>query len=80
MIGNHQLEGVLAGLEKELVETRAAGEGLNRARKAAQEGARGEMEALEEGWRKGVGRVLEVEVAAEEVRREILDRMRRGAR
>jgi pre-mRNA-splicing factor SPF27 len=34
---------------------------------------------LEEGWKRGVGRVLEVEVAAEGVRRQILERRREGA-
>ena len=38
-------------------------EGMNRSRKGAQEGRRGEVEGLERGWREGVGRCLELEVA-----------------
>lgn len=48
-------------------------------RKNAQEAVGGEMRGYEDSWRRGVGRVLEVEVAAEGVRREILERRRGGA-
>lgn len=74
-MGNSQLEDLLRGVEKELVEAREAVEGVNRERKGAQEGRRGEMEGLERGWRKGVGRVVEVEVEVgrvEERRRGVL--------
>lgn len=77
-MGNAQLEGVLGGLEREVVEVRGRVEEVNKARKAAQEGVRGEVEALEVAWREGVGRVLRVEVAAEGVRREVLERRREG--
>ncbi|KAI9881169.1 MAG: hypothetical protein M1830_007147 [Pleopsidium flavum] len=79
LISNSQLEQILGALEKEIVESRAEIEGVNKARKVAQEGVRGEMEGLEGKWREGVGRVLEVEVAAEGVRREVLVRRRAGA-
>ena len=49
---------------------------VNKERKGAQEAVKGEMERLEKRWREGVGMVLQTEVAAEEVRREIL-RVRR---
>lgn len=52
-------------------------EGVNRERKAAQEGVRGEMEGLEAAWREGVGRTMEVLVEGEKIRGEILD-TRRG--
>jgi len=48
------------------------------ARKSAQEGVAGEIVGLGETWRRGVGRVLETEVAAEGLRREILERRRAG--
>ncbi|KAL8916194.1 MAG: hypothetical protein Q9208_008646 [Pyrenodesmia sp. 3 TL-2023] len=75
LVGNAQLEEVLKGVERELVETREAVEGVNRERKGRQEGARGELEGLERGWRQGIGRVVEVEVEVgrvEERRREVL--------
>ncbi|KAI9670476.1 MAG: hypothetical protein M1817_004343 [Caeruleum heppii] len=78
LIGNAQLEDILRTLEQELVETRGQTDEVNRQRKAAQESRRGEMEALEQSWQSGVGRVIETEVAAEKLRQEILDKRRQG--
>lgn len=80
LIGNSQLEGILRQLEKELQELNAATENVNRSRKAAQEGSRGEMAILEDTWKRGIGRILEVEVAVGELRAEILDKRRQLAR
>ena len=54
---------MLTVAEKELVGLRGEVEAVNRERKAGQEGGRKELEGLEEDWREGVGRVLEVQVA-----------------
>jgi len=40
---------------------------------------RPELTALEERWKRGIGRVLEVEAGAEAVRQEILKRRREKA-
>jgi pre-mRNA-splicing factor SPF27 len=80
LIGNAQLEDVLRGLEMELGERKAEVDGVVIERKNAQEAVGGEVKGLEEAWKRGVGRVLETEVAAEGVRREILERRREGAR
>jgi pre-mRNA-splicing factor SPF27 len=80
LIGNSQLEDILRQLEKELEELKTATVNVNKSRKAAQEGSRGEMAGLEESWRHGIGRVLEVEVAAEEIRQQILHKRRHQAR
>lgn len=66
-------------MEKELGEAREEVERVEAERRAAQQNVKGEMEGLGEGWRKGVGRLVEVLVAGEEVRHEILDRRRQGA-
>lgn len=79
LIGNSQLEDILRQLEKELQELNVTVESVNKSRKAAQEGSRGEMMSLEETWKRGIGRILEVEVAAEEVRTLILDKRRKQA-
>ncbi|MCJ1239336.1 hypothetical protein MMC14_007330 [Varicellaria rhodocarpa] len=79
LVGNAQLESVLRGLEKELVEMKEQVEGVERERAGVQEGVRGEMEGLQANWKQGVGRLLEVEVAAEGTRREILTARRGGA-
>ena len=77
--GNRQLEDVLRALERELEERKAEIDGVVIERKRAQEEVGGEIKGLEETWKRGVGRVLETEVAAEGVRREILERRREGA-
>lgn len=79
LIGNYYLEHQLKALEKELVETREAVESVNKERKQAQENSRGELEALEQTWRTGVGRILEIEVASEELRQAALEARRQGA-
>jgi pre-mRNA-splicing factor SPF27 len=80
LIGNAQLEDVLRELEKELAERKAEIDGVVIERKSAQEAVGGEVKGLEEAWKRGVGRVLETEVAAEAMRAGILDRRREGAR
>jgi pre-mRNA-splicing factor SPF27 len=79
LIGNSQLEEILRQLEHELEEINVATEDLNKSRKAAQEASRGEIVGLEETWKQGIGRILEVEVAVEEVRKQILDKRRQRA-
>ena len=52
---------------------------MNSARQRLQESVKGEIEGMDEGWRKGVGRLVEVQVGVEQVRREILEKRREGA-
>ena len=79
LIGNSQAEDVLRALERELAERKAEIDMLAVERRNAQDGVGGEFRTLEEGWRREVGRVLETEIAAEELRREVLVRRREGA-
>lgn len=79
LVGNSQLEDILRGLEQELAARKTEIDVLAVQRTNAQEAVAGEVKGLEEGWKKGVGRVLETEVAAEGLRREILERRREGA-
>ncbi|RAL09902.1 pre-mRNA-splicing factor SPF27 family protein [Aspergillus homomorphus CBS 101889] len=79
LIGNSQLEDILRGLEKELAETKEAAESVNKERKMAQEANKGELEGLEETWKRGVGAILEVELAAEGLRMQILEQRRQLA-
>ncbi|KAF9892763.1 hypothetical protein FE257_001165 [Aspergillus nanangensis] len=79
LIGNSQLEDILRGLEKELAETKQAAEEVNKQRKIAQESNKGELAGLEESWRKGVGAILDVELAAENLRLQILEQRRQLA-
>lgn len=80
LIGNSQLEDILRGLEKDLVTVRQESDEVNKIRKGGQENVRGEMEGLNESWQRGIGKVIEVDIAAERVRQEILERRREMAR
>lgn len=80
LIGNSQLEDLLKDVERELAERKTEIDNVVLSRQGAQESVGGEIKGLEEAWKRGVGRVLETEVAAEGVRREVLERRREGAR
>ncbi|KAJ9141700.1 Pre-mRNA-splicing factor SPF27 [Pleurostoma richardsiae] len=77
LVGNWQLEGELAALERELAAARREVDLVTIARRRAQDEVAGEVRSLEDGWKRGVARVLETEVAAEGVRREVLEARRR---
>ncbi|KAJ5679083.1 hypothetical protein N7462_007327 [Penicillium macrosclerotiorum] len=79
LIGNSQLEEILRDLEKELAETKDAAEEVNKQRKIAQEGSFGEIVGLEETWKRGVGSILDVELASEGLRMQILEHRRQVA-
>ncbi|KAL4933642.1 pre-mRNA-splicing factor SPF27 family protein [Aspergillus undulatus] len=79
LIGNSQLEDILRALEKELAESKEAAESVNKQRKIAQESSQGELTGLEESWRRGVGAILDVELAAEDLRMKILEQRRQYA-
>ncbi|KAM3072240.1 hypothetical protein ACMFMG_009056 [Clarireedia jacksonii] len=73
LIGNAQLEDILKNFEREVAQTKDEID-------QRQDEVEAEIKGLEEVWKKGIGRVLETEVAAEGVRREILEKRREGAR
>jgi pre-mRNA-splicing factor SPF27 len=75
LLANNEMEAELRRLETELTETKAEIDKVNLERSRRQEEVRGEMELLEDGWRKGVGRVLETEVAVEELRAKIREEL-----
>ncbi|KAJ5084450.1 hypothetical protein NUU61_009029 [Penicillium alfredii] len=79
LIGNAQLEDILRGLEKELAETKDAAEEVNKQRKIAQETRQGELVGLEDTWKRGVGAILDVELASEGLRMQILEHRRQVA-
>lgn len=76
LIANAQLEDILRGLEKELVDVRDRTDETHKARKGGQDYIRGELNALNESWREGIGKVIEVEAASEALRQAILQRRR----
>lgn len=79
LIGNSQMEEILRGMEKELADTKSASEEVNKQRKIAQDASFGELTSLEETWKRGVGAVLDVELASEGLRMQILEQRRLAA-
>lgn len=79
LIGNSQLEDILRSVEKEVEAMKLEHEAVEQARRTAQENITGEMQSLEEGWRNGIGRMIEAQAAAEGLRQEILERKRMAA-
>ena len=79
LVGNSQLEDILRSLEKELEALKLEQEAVAQARRAAQSNVAGEMLSLEDSWRKGIGRMIETQAAAERLKQEILDRKRMAA-
>ncbi|TKA60218.1 hypothetical protein B0A55_12423 [Friedmanniomyces simplex] len=79
LVGNSQLENELKRLEVEVERVKLEQEAVEQARRAGQGNAEGELKGLEEGWRGGVGRMIEVLAAGERVKGEILERRRSGA-
>lgn len=77
-MGNSQLEDVLRGVERELVETRERTEGVCRERRGGQEGGKGALEGGGREWREGVGRVAEVLVGVGVREGEWRERLRGG--
>lgn len=70
-MGNWQLEAELRALEREVAAARRGIDLVTLRRQRLQRESGGEITGLDEAWRKGVGRVLEAEVAAEGLRREV---------
>lgn len=78
-MGNWQLEAELRALEREVAAARRSIDLVTLRRQKLQRENGGEITGLDEAWRKGVGRVLEAEVAAEGLRREVDAIMRERA-
>ena len=76
LVANDQLESILREVEKELVETREATTEINRERKRAKEGKRGDLEGSERAWRAGVGGLVDVQGATREVERKWREKLR----
>lgn len=79
LVGNWQLEAELRALEREVAAARRAIDLVTLRRQRLQRENGGEITGLDEAWRKGVGRVLEAEIAAEGLRREVDAVMRERA-
>lgn len=79
LLGNHGLEAELQSLERDLAATKREVDLVNLERRNRQDAVAAEVTTLDETWRAGVGRVLETEVAVEELRSRIREELARKA-
>jgi len=79
LVANSQVEDELKALERELSKVKGEVEGVEQERRTRMEEVRGEIEGLQTLWQTGVGRAIEVEVASESLRRQVLEKKRGGA-
>lgn len=78
-MGNWHLEAELQSLERDLAATRREMDLVNLDRRKQQDQVGEELRSLNETWRRGVGKVLETELAADQLRKQILDARRSQA-
>ncbi|KAK8081591.1 hypothetical protein PG996_000372 [Apiospora saccharicola] len=79
LVGNWQAEAELAGLERDLAAVKRDIELVNHGRRQMQTEVGEELRGLDATWRRGVGRVLETEVAVDRLRQEIEQRRQAAA-
>ncbi|KAH7025816.1 Pre-mRNA-splicing factor SPF27 [Microdochium trichocladiopsis] len=77
LVGNWHLEAELQALERDLADTKREMDLVNLDRRRQQDQVGEELRSLNETWRRGVGKVLETELAADQLRRQVLDARRR---
>ncbi|GAB7358621.1 hypothetical protein MBLNU230_g3851t1 [Neophaeotheca triangularis] len=80
LIGNDALEQELRALEREVEAVKIERERLEQERRTEQAGVLEELRILEDGWRRGISRLIETQVAGERLRLEGLNKMRMGAK
>ncbi|KAK7419887.1 hypothetical protein QQX98_003074 [Neonectria punicea] len=79
LLGNHALEAELQSLERDLAAAKRDVDLINLERRNRQDAVAAEVKALDETWRAGVSRVLETEVAVEELHGRIREELARRA-
>ena len=80
LVANGQMEDVLRELEREVEAKRTERGWLEAARRDEGETVRRRVEQAEREWKKGVREMVEVQVAAEEVRMTVLEKRRVAVR
>lgn len=76
LLGNYRVEADLRAVEAELAATKREMDLVNAARATRQNEVKGEMQTLEQNWMSRVGKVLETEIAVEELRQQVRDELR----
>lgn len=76
LLSNYHIEAELRAIEAELAATKREIDLVNNERAMRQNDVKAEIQGLEETWRNGVGRVLETEIAVEELRSKIREELK----
>lgn len=71
LLGNSHMDQILRSLDQDLAALKEEVDGVNRERKSAQEASKGELLALEDTWKRGIGRLIEVQLATDSLRQEM---------
>ncbi|KAM0255483.1 hypothetical protein ACHAQJ_005710 [Trichoderma viride] len=79
LLSNYHLEDELRSLERDLADTKRDIDLLNAARASRQNDVKAEVQGLEHNWRAGVGRVLETEIAVQELKEQVRQELRNKA-
>ncbi|KAK1249951.1 hypothetical protein MKX08_009954 [Trichoderma sp. CBMAI-0020] len=79
LLSNYHLEDQLRSIERDLADTKRDIDLVNAARASRQTDVKAEMQGLEQNWRAGVGRVLETEIAVQELKEQIRQELRNKA-
>jgi len=80
LLGNYELEAELRILEAELAETRRQIDILTVERRRQQDDVATELRCLDETWKKGIGKMLETEIASEELKQQLFGHLRTQGR
>jgi pre-mRNA-splicing factor SPF27 len=71
LISNSQLDQSVKSYQTELDRLKQETESVNKERKGMQESSKAELDALEEAWKTGLGKLVEVQLGSEQLRREL---------
>lgn len=71
LIGNSHLEDVQKRLDSELTSLKTQSENTNRERKTLQEDAQGELVGLAETWKKGIDKIIQTQLACDELEQQL---------
>ena len=69
LVGNSHLEYIMKSLDQDLARLKEETDVINRDRKTSQEASKAELLGLEDTWKRGIGRLIEVQLATQEIQR-----------
>ena len=67
LVGNSQLEYILKSLDQDYARLKEETDSINRDRKLTQEASKAELLGLEDTWKRGIGKLIEVQLATQEL-------------